>query len=85
MAVFVHIYCYEYVFAVLYVDWWFVFTRCGGTPILLQLDECEAMSVVFLALQGNLLARHGYKLSQYLCRGQEKVTLIPLAFLFECI
>ncbi|XP_045135782.1 uncharacterized protein LOC123518818 isoform X4 [Portunus trituberculatus] len=57
--------------------------RCEGTSILLELDDCEAMSVVFLALQGNLLARHGYRLSQYLCRGQAKETFEQLVELAE--
>uniref|UniRef100_A0A0P4W2B3 Caspase family p20 domain-containing protein n=2 Tax=Scylla olivacea TaxID=85551 RepID=A0A0P4W2B3_SCYOL len=57
--------------------------RCEGTSILLELDECEAMSVVFLALQGNLLARHGYRLSQYLCRGQAKEAFEQLVELAE--
>nr|AGT29868.1 caspase3c [Eriocheir sinensis] len=42
-----------------------------------------AMSIVFLALQGNLLARHGYKLSQYLCGGQEKEAFDQLVELSE--
>lgn len=57
--------------------------RCEGTSILLELDECEAMSVVFLTLQGNLLARHGYRLSQYLSRGQAKEAFEQLVDLAE--
>lgn len=50
---------------------------------MLELDECEAMSVVFLALQGNLLARHGYRLLQYHRGGQEKVINISLSAVTE--